>query len=101
MKKSIMKKYAQAVVKVGANVQKGQYVYIYASVRQADFVTALVEQCYKAKARFVKVEWSCDEVAKLTYKNVKYETYIENIKMNESKLKDMVNLLPVRIHVID
>lgn len=101
MKKSIMKKYAQAVVKVGANVQKGQYVYIYASVRQADFVTALVEQCYKAKARFVKVEWGHDEISKLTYKNVKYETYIENIKMNEEKLKQMVDLLPVRIHVSD
>lgn len=101
MKKSIMKKYASAVVKVGANVQKDQYVYIYASIRQADFVTMLVEQCYKAKARFVKVEWGCDAISKLTYKNVKYDTYIENIKMNENKLKDMVNLLPVRIHVID
>ena len=101
MKKSIIKKYAAAVVKVGANVQKDQYVYIYANVRQAEFVAMLTEQCYKAKARFVKVEWSCDEVSKLTYKNVKYDTYIENIKMNESKLKDMVNLLPVRIHVAD
>ena len=101
MKKSIMKKYAQAVVKVGANVQKGQYVHIYANIRQADFVTALTECCYKAKARFVKVEWSCDAISKLTFKNVKYDTYIENIKMNESKLKDMVNLLPVRIHVLD
>ena len=101
MKKSIMKKYAQAVVKVGANVQKGQYVYIYANIRQAEFVTALTEQCYKAKARFVKVEWSCDEISKLTYKNVKYDTYIENIKMNESRLKDMTQLLPVRIHIAD
>lgn len=101
MKKSIMKKYAQAVVKVGANVQKGQYVYIYANIRQAEFVTALTEQCYKAKARFVKVEWSCDEISKLTYKNVKYDTYIENIKMNESRLKDMTQLLPVRIHTAD
>ena len=101
MNKKIMRKYAQAVVKVGANVQKNQYVYIYANVRQADFVSILVEQCYKAKARYVKVEWSCDEVNKLTYKNVKYQTHIENIIMNESKLKDMVNLLPVRIHVVD
>lgn len=101
MKKSIMKKYAQAVVKVGANVQEGQYVYIHASVRQYEFVTMLTEQCYKAKARFVKVEWSCDEVSKLTYKNVKYETYVENIQMNESRLKDMTKLLPVRIYVED
>lgn len=101
MKKSIMKKYAQAIVKVGANIQKNQYVYIYASVKQQEFVTVLVEECYKAKARYVKVEWNCDEISKLTYKNVKYDTYIENIKMNESRLKDMVNLLPVRIYLED
>ncbi len=101
MKKSIMKKYAQAVVKVGANVQKGQYVYIYANIRQHEFVTMLTEQCYKAKARFVKVEWTCDEISKLTYKNVKYDTYIENIKMNESRLQNMTKLLPVAIHVED
>lgn len=101
MNKNIMKKYAEAVVKVGANVQKGQYVYIYASVKQHEFVTILTEECYKAEARYVKVEWGCDEVAKLTYQNVQYDTYIENIKMNEAKLKDMVNLLPVRIYVED
>lgn len=101
MKKSIMKKYAEAVVKVGANVQEGQYVYIYANVRQHEFVTMLTEQCYKAKARFVKVEWGSSEISKLTYKNVKYDTYIENIRMNESKLQNMVKLLPVRIHVDD
>ena len=101
MEKSIMKKYAQAVVKMGANVQEGQYVYIYASVRQQEFVTELVEECYNAKARFVKVEWSCDEISKLNLKNVKYDTYIENIKMNESRMQDMVKLLPVRIHVAD
>ena len=101
MDKIIMEKYAQAVVKMGVNVQEGQYVHIYANVRQQEFVTKLVEECYKAKARFVKVEWGCDEIAKLTYQNVSYETHIENIKMNESKLKDMVNILPVRIHVVD
>lgn len=101
MNKNIMKKYAEAVVKVGANVHEGQYVYIYASVKQHEFVTVLTEECYKAKARYVKVEWGCDEVAKLTYQNVQYDTYIENIKMNEAKLKDMVNLLPVRIYVED
>ena len=31
MTKKMMRKYAQAVVKVGANVQKNQYVYIYAN----------------------------------------------------------------------
>ena len=101
MKQSIMKKYAQAVVKFGANIKKDQYVYIYSSVNQAEFVKYLTEECYKAKARFVKVEWSHDEISKLTYKNVKYETYLENIQMSESRLQNMVKLLPVCIYVED
>lgn len=101
MKSSIMKKYAQAVVKFGANVKKDQYVYIYSSVKQAEFVKHLVEECYKAKARFVKVEWGYDEISKITYKNVKYETYLENIKLNESRLQNMTKLLPVSIYVED
>ena len=76
MDKIIMEKYAQAVVKMGVNVQEGQYVHIHANVRQQEFVTKLVEECYKAKARFVKVEWGCDEIAKLIYQNVSYETHI-------------------------
>ena len=50
MEKSIMKKYAQAVVKMGANVQEGQYVYIYASVRQQEFVTEWAEFCDTVKS---------------------------------------------------
>lgn len=101
MKASIMKKYAQAVVKFGANVKKDQYVNINASIHQAEFVKLLVEECYKAKAKFVKVEWSYDEVAKLTYKNVKADTFVENTRMNEYKLQNMVKLLPVNIHISD
>ena len=55
MNLNTMKKYAQAVVELGANVQEGQYVIINSSIRQAKFVHCLVEQCYKRKARFVKV----------------------------------------------
>lgn len=101
MKKGIMKKYAQAVVKFGANVKKNQYVVIRASVGQAEFVEMLVEECYKAKARFVKVEWGCDNISKLAFKNVKYETYLENIKMDEYKLQNMTKILPVSIYVED
>lgn len=96
-----MKKYAQAVVEIGANVQEGQYVVINSSVRQAKFVKYLVEYCYKNKARFVKVEYNDDEITKLTYKNVKCETYIENTKNNLYRLKNYCKILPVNIYVED
>ena len=101
MKKTILKKYAEAVVKVGANIQKDQYVMIYASVNQAEFVRMLAKECYKAKARFVKVEWSDDEISKISLKHVKYETYIENSKMTEYRLQNMCKIIPACIYVED
>ena len=96
-----MKKYAQAVVELGVNVQEGQYVVINSSIRQSKFVHCLVEECYKRKARFVKVEYSDDEVSKLTYKNVEEKTYIENTKQNLYRLRNYTKILPVQIYVED
>ena len=96
-----MKKYAQAVVELGVNVQEGQYVVINSSIRQSKFVHCLVEECYKRKARFVKVEYSDDEVSKLTYKNVEEKTYIENTKQNLYRLRNYTKILPVQFYVED
>lgn len=96
-----MKKYAQAVVELGVNVQEGQYVVINSSIRQSKFVHCLVEECYKRKARFVKVEYSDDEVSKLTYKNVEEKTYIANTKQNLYRLINYTKILPVQIYVED
>lgn len=101
MKKTIMKKYAETVVKYGANVQKEQFVMIYASVNQAEFVRLLVKECYKAKAKYVKVRWNDTEVSKENIKNVKYETYLEVSKMTEFELENMSKVLPACIYVED
>ena len=61
MKKSIMKKYASTVVKIGANVKKGQYVIITASVNQSEFTKYLVEECH------------CDVKAKDKYGNTPFD----------------------------
>ena len=65
MKKAILRKYAQLTAKVGANVQKGQDVVIYASVDQEELVTLVVEECYKLGANQVMVEWNSDKVSKV------------------------------------
>lgn len=101
MKKSIMKKYASTVVKIGANVKKGQYVIITASVNQSEFIKYLVEECYKAKARYVKVNFFSDDISRLSYQNVKYDTYIENSKLREPELESYSKILPVNIYVED
>ena len=68
MNKTILKNYAKLIVKMGANVQKGQDVIINASVDDNYFVKYVVEECYKAKARKVTVDWMSDDVSRLNYK---------------------------------
>jgi aminopeptidase len=50
---NLLKRYAELVVRVGANVQPGQDVGIYAHVEQAPFARALTEAVYEAGARYV------------------------------------------------
>ena len=71
MKKEQLQKYAQLLAKVGLNIQKGQTVFVEAALDQPDFVTMVVEECYKAGASEVYVDWSHQPVAKL---NSNYRT---------------------------
>jgi aminopeptidase len=49
----LLKRYAELVVRVGANVAEGQNVEIFAYVEQAPFVRALTAAAYEAGARYV------------------------------------------------
>lgn len=100
MKKSLLKNYAKLIVKKGVNVQKGQDVIINANVSDAYFVEYVVEECYKAKAKKVMVEWNCDEINRLAYKyqTVKSLTDIPNWKLE--KLQNQVDTLPAVIHIL-
>jgi aminopeptidase len=49
--------YARLVVRVGADVQEGQDVLVNGLIEQAPFVRAVVDEAYKAGARYVDVEY--------------------------------------------
>ena len=66
MRKTQLQKYAKLIVKTGLNVKKGQSVFIGAGLDQPEFVTMVVEECYKAGASEVYVEWSHQPVEKLS-----------------------------------
>lgn len=66
MRKAQLKKYAKLIAKVGLNVKKGQSVFIGAGLDQPEFVTMVVEECYKAGASEVYVEWSHQPADKLS-----------------------------------
>ncbi len=97
MNKTILRNYAKLIVKMGVNVQKGQDVIISASVDDNYFVKYVVEECYKAKARKVTVDWVSDEVTRLNYKYQKAKTLGEVTEWQKAKLQYQVETLPARI----
>lgn len=99
MNKTILRNYAKLIVKMGVNVQKGQDVIISASVDDNYFVKYVVEECYKAKARKVTVDWSSDDVTRLHYKYQKAKTLGEVTDWRKAKLQYEVETLPARIHI--
>ena len=99
MKKTTMRKYAQLIVRVGANVQKGQEVVITAALDQPEFITILAEECYKAGAKRVSVEWQHPQLKKLAARYMKLRDLSETLEWEKMKLQRMVDVLPVRIFI--
>ncbi|MBQ2768931.1 MAG: aminopeptidase [Clostridia bacterium] len=66
MDKKLLQNYAKLLAVTGLNVQKGQTVFIATALDQPQFVTMVVEECYKAGASEVYVEWSHQPVEKLS-----------------------------------
>ncbi len=101
MKKRILRKYAHLIAASGANVQKGQEVFITAGLEQPEFVQMLVEECYRCGAARVVVDWDCPE---LTRTHVKYRS-LENLSTlsdwEEARWKHYVANLPCRIYIDD
>lgn len=95
-----IKKYATLAAKIGLNVQKGEEVWIQAELDQPDFVTQVVEECYKLGAKHVKVVWSHNPVNKL---GIKYESVSELGKVPNYKKAEMqykVKKLPSTLYII-
>ena len=99
MKKTTIRKYARLIARVGANIKKGQPVTLFAEADQYEFVTILVDECYKAGASKVTIEWSYDPITKLTYRHCSLKTLSKVEKWQEEKLKHTVETLPCSIYI--
>ena len=99
MKKADLKRYAHLIAKVGANVQKGQYVTLYANVDQEVLANYIVEECYKLGAKLVNIEWQSDVISKTTYKKASVKALSEFPKWKEEKQKHINETLPVVIFI--
>ena len=100
MEEKLLQDYARLIVKQGGHVVKGEEVWINAGLDQPEFVTLVVEECYKAGAKDVTVYWNHNPIQKLAYK---YETVssLANVKpMQTAKFKYWTKKLPVVLHII-
>lgn len=99
MNKTRLRNYARLIARKGANVQKGQEVLLYADLDQPEFVKILVEECYKAGAARVQLEWQFEPLEKLHARYQSEETLGETRSWEKAKLQHMVDTLPARIYL--
>lgn len=99
MNKTRLKKYAHLIASKGANVQKGQEVFLYAELDQPEFVKLLVEECYKLGAKKVYVDWSYQPLEKLDvrYQSSKVLGSFDNWQIE--RWKHQAEVLPVKIYL--
>ena len=99
MKQTVLRKYAKLIAVKGVNIQKGQDVVITAQLDQPKFVEMLVDECYKAGAKKVTVEFRHQPLYKL---HVRHQTVTELAKVEEwekAKLQHYVDTLPATIYL--
>lgn len=99
MKKTVMQKYARLIARKGINVRKGQDVIVSASLDQPEFVKMVVEECYRAGASKVTVEWSFQPITKLHYRYRSLKTLSTFEKWEIEKLEHKCETLPATIYI--
>ena len=80
MKISVLRNYARLIARTGVNIQKGQDVIIRCDLDQPKFVELLVDECYKAGAEKVKVEFHYQPLEKL---HVRHQTVTALARVDE------------------
>ncbi len=97
---NLLKDYARLIACRGGHIVKGDEVFINAALDQPDFITMLVEECYKAGAKNVTVYWHHDPVTKLAFKHETLSNLSRVTPMALAKYKYMVKKLPVMLHIV-
>ncbi len=95
----VLRKYAELIVRTGANVRPGQVVNLTVSVEQHAFAALIIEECYKAGAKKVNVDWAYDVQSRLNFLYASEETLGTVLPWEEAKMKQMTVDLPCRIFI--
>lgn len=99
MNKTKLKNYAKLIVRVGANVQKGQPVLIYASVETRDLVYYVAKECFNAGAKTVDIQWSDDKIDRLKWLKTSLKSLVNVPQWKVEKMRYIASTLPTRIYI--
>ena len=99
MKQTILRRYARLIARAGVNIQKGQDVIIKCGIEQPKFVQLLVDECYKAGARRVKVEFKYLPLDKLHVRHQTLTTLSTVEEWEKARLQHYVDTLPCIIYL--
>ena len=100
MKKTVLRSYAKLIATTGINVQKGQGVFITAELDQPEFVKMVVEECYRAGAKRVVVDWNYQPLEKIQVRWRSQKNLGTVADWEEARLKHFVKEIPCRIYLV-
>ena len=100
MNKTRLRKYANLIARTGVNIQKGQEVIINAELDQPEFVKMLVDECYKAGASKVSVDWTYQPLTKLNVRHCSAKVLGNLDKWQLEKWEHQADVLPCKIYIM-
>ena len=100
MNKTRLKKYANLIARCGVNVQKGQEVLINAELDQPEFVKMVVDECYRAGAKKVSVDWSYQPLMRSHVRYCSEKVLGELDDWQIKKWERQAEVLPCKIYLI-
>ena len=101
MNEKKLKQYAELLAKEGVRVQKGEEVWIYAGVENSAFGALVVEECYKAGAKSVLVNWLSDKISRLDYRYMSLSNLSKVPPYQLAKYKYQAKKFPSRLFIED
>ena len=100
MKKTVLRSYAKLIATVGINVQKGQEVFVAAELDQPEFVKMVVEECYRAGAKRVIVDWNYQPLDKIQIRWRSQKNLGTVADWEEARWKHYLDEIPCRIYLV-
>ena len=100
MEEKRLREYASLLANRGINVLKGEEVWINCQVDQLPFVRLVVEECYKAGAKKVRVRFSDNKITKMAYQYMSVRELSKVPEYTISEYRYMVKHLPRMLHIV-